>query len=134
MENSLLLMLLVIPAMGAVVGALLPKGSGPKYWALLVSTVTLVVAAVLTGQFFSSSDGTIGYGLKDRIQLDAIGMSFALSMDAISLWLVLLTALLAPLAILFSFASIKEREKEYYAWMQVLLMAMLGVFVARDLL
>src|SRR5213075_2062015 len=33
-----------------------------------------------------------------------------------------------------SFESIKERAKEYYAWMTLLLMAMLGCFVARDVL
>src|SRR5205823_3368374 len=49
-------------------------------------------------------------------------------------WLVALTALLTPLAIAASFGSIRDREKEYYAWMLMLLGAMLGVFVARDLL
>src|SRR5205823_734901 len=28
----------------------------------------------------------------------------------------------------------RQREKEYYAWMLLLLMAMIGVFIARDLL
>src|SRR5947209_9384088 len=48
--------------------------------------------------------------------------------------LILLTTGLTPLAILASFESIKDRAKEYYAWMLALLVAMLGVFVARDLL
>ena len=49
-------------------------------------------------------------------------------MDSISLWLVLLTTLLMPLAILSSFNSIKERQTSYYAWMQLLLAAMVGVY------
>src|SRR5439155_18961980 len=49
-------------------------------------------------------------------------------------WLVLLTVLLQPLAILASFQSIRERPKDYYAWMLALLAAMNGVFIARDLL
>ena len=59
---------------------------------------------------------------------------FSLGCDAISYWLVLLTAVLQPLAIAASFASIRERQREYYAWMLALLVAMLGVFVAQDLL
>jgi NADH-quinone oxidoreductase subunit M len=46
----------------------------------------------------------------------------------------LLTTLLAPLAIASSFESVKDRRKEYYAWMQLLLAAMIGVFISRDLL
>jgi NADH-quinone oxidoreductase subunit M len=66
--------------------------------------------------------------------LESLGVRFTLGMDAISFWLILLTVVLTPSAILFSFASIRDREKEYYAWMLLLLSAMLGVFVARDLL
>src|SRR5438552_11465213 len=67
-------------------------------------------------------------------QLDIIRFALKLGVDAVSLWLVLLTVLLTPLALLASFASIRTRQKEYYAWMLLLLFAMLGVFIARDLL
>src|SRR6185369_13715692 len=63
-----------------------------------------------------------------------LGLSFSLGIDSISLWLILLTVLLMPLAVAASFGSIHERQKEYYAWMLALMVAMLGVFVARDLL
>src|SRR5207248_5042038 len=66
--------------------------------------------------------------------ISSIGFSVSLGIDSISLWLLLLTVFLTPLAIASSFGSIKIREKEYYAWMLALLAAMLGVFVARDLL
>ncbi|WP_408840559.1 complex I subunit 4 family protein [Acidocella sp.] len=45
-----------------------------------------------------------------------------------------MTVLLMPLALLASFEAIKDRQKEYYAWMLVLMTAMNGVFLARDLL
>jgi NADH-quinone oxidoreductase subunit M len=66
--------------------------------------------------------------------IPSLGFSVSLGVDSISLWLMLLTVLLAPLSIAASFESIKDRQKEYYAWMLLLLAAMLGVFVARDLL
>ncbi len=63
-----------------------------------------------------------------------IGFNFHLGIDGISVWLTLLTTLLTPLAIAASFGSIHDREREYYAWMLVLLTAMIGVFLARDVL
>src|SRR3954467_9145642 len=68
------------------------------------------------------------------MSLDAIGFSFHRGVDGVSLWLVVLTCFLQPLAVAASFESIRERQKEYYAWMMALLVAMLGVFVSRDVL
>jgi NADH-quinone oxidoreductase subunit M len=64
----------------------------------------------------------------------ALGLTFSLGLDHISLWLVVLTAVLTPLAILASFNYIKERQREFYTWMLILHTAMLGVFMARNLL
>jgi len=55
-------------------------------------------------------------------------------LDAISLWLVVLTAFLTPIAILGSFKYIQQRQPEFYAWLLLLHAGMLGVFCARDLL
>jgi NADH-quinone oxidoreductase subunit M len=63
-----------------------------------------------------------------------IGASFSLAADSISMLLVLLTVILHPLAVTASFRSIQTRSREHYAWMNLLLVGMLGVFVARDLL
>lgn len=68
------------------------------------------------------------------LELPTVGFSISLGVDSIALWLVLLTVFLMPPALLASFESIKERQKEYYCWMLLLLAAMLGVFVSRDLL
>jgi NADH-quinone oxidoreductase subunit M len=142
-----LVLLLIIPVLGAVVGAGLPNPRAAKTWALFVSLATLLVALVLVYQFdfhraapntassiqlrFGALPGQEATG---SFTLTSIGFSFSLGMDSISLWLVLLTVFLMPLAIAASFDSIKERPKEYYAWMLALLACMLGVFIARDLL
>ena len=146
----MLVLLLIIPLLGAVIGAALPNPRFAKTWALIVSLLTLGVAIGLVSQFdfhpkveaqntvdsiqlrFGAVPGTAAVG--SAYTLFPLGVSFALGVDSISLWLVLLTVFLTPLAIAASFDSIKERTKEYYAWMLVLLACMLGVFVARDLL
>ncbi|MDQ3440842.1 MAG: NADH-quinone oxidoreductase subunit M [Planctomycetota bacterium] len=137
MDNFLLPLLLIIPTLGAVVCALLPNAKAARLWALVVSLATAAVAGVLAFQFdWAAGNARVVYGGGDMalMQVSTINFGFKLAMDAVSLWLVLLTVLLMPLAVAASFDSIKERQKEYYAWMLVLLTAMLGVFVARDLL
>ncbi len=69
-----------------------------------------------------------------RAQIPVLGASISLSANSLSIWLVLLTTFLQPLAILSSFDSIQTRQREYYAWINALLVPMIGVFLARDLL
>jgi NADH-quinone oxidoreductase subunit M len=149
MDNWFLLLLLLIPLAGAAVGMLLPGARAARSWALGVSLATAAAAVVLAVQFDWGQDlGQLaanerfersfqlqfGMDRENPFVLDSIGFRFALAADAISMMLVLLTVFLSPLAIASSFDSIRDRPKEYYAWMLVLLFSMLGVFVARDLL
>jgi NADH-quinone oxidoreductase subunit M len=153
--SMLLLLLIVVPLAGACVCALMTPQSVKK-WALIVSLMTAGAALAIVMSFDFQQDakklealGGTASQLRESVQLelpeggDTAGAGFGLSdlhfqlhlgVDSISLWLVLLTVLLAPSALLASFESIKDRQKEYYAWMLVLLAAMNGVFIARDLL
>jgi len=58
---------------------------------------------------------------------------YQLGVDGISLLLVALTALLGPVVILSSWSQIKERVKEYHAFMLLLQTGMMGAFLALDL-
>lgn len=66
--------------------------------------------------------------------LPSLNINYYLGVDGISLWLFLLTAFITPLAILFSFESIKTRIKQYYILLLILQSAMLGAFCALDLI
>jgi NADH-quinone oxidoreductase subunit M len=146
--SYLLLLLLLLPAAGALICAALPPAAA-KSWALLVSILTLGCCVALMTQFnfnqnllqyksiqqaAKSVQIEFGGTRENPFAIDSIGFHFDLGVDSISILLAALTVFLTPLAIAASFGSIKEREKEYYAWMLVLLSAMLGVFLARDLL
>ncbi|MCU0463276.1 MAG: NADH-quinone oxidoreductase subunit M [Anaerolineae bacterium] len=69
--------------------------------------------------------------------LPTFGVSYYVGIDGLGLILVLLTTFIMPLAILFSFTSHifeeRGREKLYYIFMLLLEWAMIGVFVAQDL-
>ena len=146
MESPLLLLLILIPLGGAIIGAFLKSAKAARTWALLVALATLIVAVLLIPQFdfhqdqaktsmFKSVQVRFGFSPDNPFSVGApIDFTFKLGADTISLWLVLLTVFLQPLAVAASFESIKDRAKEYYAWMSLLLMAMLGCFIARDVL
>jgi len=61
------------------------------------------------------------------------GIRYYLGVDGISLWLVVLTALLTALALLSSFSAVTQRVKEFWVLMLLLECAMQGVFLALDL-
>ncbi len=61
------------------------------------------------------------------------GVSYALGVDGISLFMVLLSTFTTPLAILGSFNYIRERERPFYALMLLLEVGVVGVFLATDL-
>ncbi len=64
--------------------------------------------------------------------IPSIGVTYFFGLDGISLWLVMLTTFLSPIAVLCSYESIKHRAKEYYIFLLILETGMLGVFVALD--
>lgn len=154
-DNYSLLLLLLVPLLGAAVGAFMPSRNAARGFALFVSLLTFALGLGLAKQMYNAHkapavatatdavDGTVklhwGNPAADksgtnRFAIDRIGTSVHLGMDNISLWLVLLTVFLQPLVILSSWESIKDRATEYYTWLSLLLAAMVGVFIARDLL
>ncbi len=65
--------------------------------------------------------------------IEAWGVSYALGLDGISLFMVLLTTFSTAVAILGSFNYIKKHERAFYALMLLLETGVVGVFVATDL-
>jgi NADH-quinone oxidoreductase subunit M len=65
--------------------------------------------------------------------IPALGISYNLGMDGLSLWLILLTTFLMPIVVLSSFSSVTERVKEYYFLLLFLQSGMIGAFVSLDL-
>jgi NADH-quinone oxidoreductase subunit M len=114
--------------------------------AILASCVALSCAVMATLLFCSPlhqdggapgvwHDGDFALAMKaEWLVLPFVNLSYHVAVDGISIWLVVLTALLTPLAIWASTSGIRERIKEYYILMLLLETGMLGVFCARDLL
>jgi NADH-quinone oxidoreductase subunit M len=98
--------------------------------AFLVSVATFAVSLPIP---FVYDQTTPAMQLVERAAwIPSLGVTYFVGLDGISLWLVMLTTFLSPLAVLCSFESIKHRAKEYYVFMMVLETGMLGVFLSLD--
>jgi NADH-quinone oxidoreductase subunit M len=127
----LLTSLLLLPALGAIVIALLPA-----HRAGAIRTVALFAAAaalcyswgLLT--IFDSGSAALQF-VEETPWNPRLGTSFSLGVDGISFPLVLLATLLTFIAVLAS-ANIRDRAKWYFVLVLLLETAMLGVFMAQD--
>ena len=98
--------------------------------AFLTSLVTFGVSLPLP---FSYDRTTAAVQFVERANwIPSLGATYFFGLDGISLWLVMLTTFLSPIAILCSFESIKTRAKEFYIFLLILETGMLGVFLALD--
>lgn len=125
---GLLSILLLTPLSGALAVMLLPAPAA-RWVALTVAGsaagITLLVlylfdASLATPQLFES-----------HVWNPRLGTHLSLAVDGISLPMVLLTSVLAGVAILAS-TGIHERQRAYFALLLILESAILGVFMARD--
>jgi NADH-quinone oxidoreductase subunit M len=122
--------LLVIPLAGALLIWPAP-GPAAKKIALWVALLELVVSLGLWWAYDPAGPAMQVGGWLPWIP--AWGIAYRVGIDGISLFMVLLTTFLMPLAVLGSWSGITRREKSYYALLLVLTTGMLGVFVAMDL-
>ncbi|HKY09339.1 MAG TPA: NADH-quinone oxidoreductase subunit M [Candidatus Binatia bacterium] len=123
--------LLAIPAAGAILVALLPRNAQTLFATALGASIVEFLWSVKILAGFDSGSGEMQ--LIERVPwMPSFGIQYLVGIDGISLFLVLLTALLMPLAILASW-SVQHRVKEYLVCMLLLETGMLGAFVALDL-
>src|SRR5947207_12792015 len=136
MQSYLLTILILLPVIGAattVVYSFTPGARESHHrWIALGFTTFSFLASLLLIQ---GANGNTAFRLEENYSwIVAIGARYHLGVDGISLWLVLLTTLLMPIAILSSWTAIGKRQLTYYALMLLLQSAMIGVFVSLDLL
>jgi NADH-quinone oxidoreductase subunit M len=131
--NNILTLILFSPTLVALVILFLPKVEEKliKWVALLGSLIPFVFSLIL---WFSFKKDIPGFQFETQsLWYAAIGSSYHLGVDGLSLTMVLLTTLLTPIVILASF-NINERVKPYMILFLLLETGMLGVFLSLDLL
>lgn len=137
MQQHLLTIIILLPIVGALamVGySFAPSRREEHYrWIALVFAIATFALSLL---LLRGAGGAIAeFRFEENVSwIGTIGARYHLGVDGISLWLVLLTTLLVPIAILSSWTSIAKRQLAYYVFMLVLASAMVGVFISLDLL
>lgn len=134
MTFPILSILIFLPLATAVVVAAVDRRRTDALYGvgLVGSFATFVVSAVLFVRFAS---GTPALQFAEQVPwIPALGISYHVGVDGISLPLVMLTAVILPLALLSAWGSVTERVKEFVFSMLVLETALLGTFLAADLL
>jgi NADH-quinone oxidoreductase subunit M len=130
---NLLTLILFTPTLVALVLLFLPQEEKKllRWSALLGSLIPFGLSLML---WFSFDKELPGFQFEVQgLWYAAIGSSYHLGVDGLSLTMVLLTTLLTPVAILASF-SINDRVKPYMMLFLLLETGMLGVFLSLDLL
>jgi NADH-quinone oxidoreductase subunit M len=123
--------MILVPAVGAVVVAMLPKHRPdlPKIVALVFSGLSAALIVYMLTQFHRHEAGF--QFVVNAKWIPSWGIGWHLGVDGISLFLVVLSGVLFPLGIL----AVKPDHdaKPYYSWLLLLMAGSVGVFLALDL-
>ena len=130
-EFPLLTLITFLPLFGALIVALVGGDSAKKAIALIIAILTFLTSLLL---LVGWEDGAAGMQfVQEAAWFPAFNINYLIGVDGISLYLVLLTTLLVPIAIHFSNLYVRDQIGLYLVLMLALETAMIGVFVALDL-
>ncbi|MDO8567991.1 MAG: NADH-quinone oxidoreductase subunit M [Dehalococcoidales bacterium] len=136
MDSNYLTGIIFLPAIGAALIAFIPRLSEMtiKRFAFIFTAIPFVFSLILFIYFDRSAAaaGVIQFEEK-ALWIAPLNAYYHLGEDGLSLPMVILTTFLGFLAVLISW-KIEERPREYFAWLLLLEMSILGVFASLDLL
>ncbi len=128
----LLAVLILLPFAGAALIGVVPRSRGEFFRpiAILTSVATGALSVFLLTQF--DRDSAAFQFTIDHAWISDLGVRLHFGVDGISLFLLVLSGIMFPIAIL----AVKPHgdQKAYYAWMLVLMAGSMGVFTALDML
>jgi NADH-quinone oxidoreductase subunit M len=134
--NPLLTIVTFFPLLGvAIILLLKPLGresrGAIRLTALITSVATFALSLLV---LLNYNPANPGLQLVHQVSwIPNWGIQYYMAVDGISILMLLLTTFITPLAIFSSFSSIETQEKQYYSFLLLLEVAMIGVFLAQDL-
>ncbi len=133
--SNVLNFLILWPALGAIVVALLPSNQPnlARWVALGMSIPSLIISIGLFYAVMNGEPTASGYHLEYVSEwFPEIGANWHVGVDGISVTMVLLTAILTPIALLIAFEH-TDNTKAILGLILFLQMGLVGVFVALDM-
>ena len=127
----ILTMLILVPFVGAVAVALTNK-SRPEITKLIALMASVGTGALSIWLLFAFEQGEAGFQFSSKhAWIEQWGIGWHLGVDGISLFLIVLTGVLFPLAI--GGIDAHHDEKPYLAWLLMLQAGVMGSFLSLDL-
>ncbi len=128
---SILTAMVLVPVIGAAVVALIPRSREDVIKAVGLAAAVLVGVASISLAFAFDANSAEYQFVSEASWIEEFGVSWLLGVDGISLFLVVLTGILFPIALV---GTDPHRDvKGYTAWMLLLEAGCLGSFLALDL-
>jgi NADH-quinone oxidoreductase subunit M len=126
----ILSIVIFMPLVGALVILFMREEALIKMSALTATLATLVISLVLLVNF-NLQTPLFQFG-EYRPWIPSYNIAYALGVDGITIMLIVLTALIAPICILCSWKAIEKRVKEFMICILLMETAMIGVFCSLD--
>lgn len=137
LNDNLLTILILLPTIGAVLmlglKALTKDEAQLKWITFGITMINFVISLAL----FSSSAvaGSSGFSFEQNVPwIRAINTYYHVGVDGLSLWLVILTTFIMPIAVISTWHAVEKYRTAFYVFLLLLESAMIGVFVSLDLL
>jgi len=135
-DHTILTIILLTPLVGALLLAFIPEREGAKthhIGALIVTLLTFLFTLHLAEHFnYAAAPGTFQFEQKLPWITRPI-INYHLGVDGLSMWLVILAGILAPLGVLASWNAIKTRTRLFFVLFLLQQVAMIGIFISLDL-
>jgi len=133
-DHTILTLIVFTPLAGALLLALLPdRGKTMQWGALAVTLFTFLLTLHLPFHYsYASQPGTFQFGQTVPWIASPV-IQYHIGVDGLSMWLMVLTGLLAPLGVLISWRAVDSRKKLFYVLFLLQQVAMMGIFVSLDM-
>ncbi|MDY0300181.1 MAG: NADH-quinone oxidoreductase subunit M [Trichlorobacter sp.] len=132
--SNILSLMTFLPIVGVLVLLFIPKGNNGvlRTVALITTIATFIVSLPVLSGFQTIAD----FQFVENVPWIAAGpfaMRYHVGIDGITIWLVILTTFIMPIAVLSTWNAVEDKVKEYMICLLLLEVGMLGAFISLDL-
>jgi len=134
MNEVILSLITFLPLLGVFLLLFIPKENHGllRGFTLAVTVLVFLVSLPLVTGFVTNAEYQFVQNIP-WIQAGPFKMNYHVGIDGISLWLVMLTTFIMPIAVLSTWTAVEEKVKGYMACLLLLQVGMLGAFISLDL-
>jgi len=134
MNEVILSLMTFLPLLGVFILLFIPSNNHGllRGFTLVVTILTFLVSIPLATGFVTNADYQFILNMP-WIKAGPFRMNYNVGIDGISLWLVMLTTFIMPIAVLSTWNAVDQKVKGYMACLLLLEVGMLGAFISLDL-